>query len=351
MAASFERSVNGMAFISPSISSFNTSPSVLKPNTVRLYRFPRKPAPSFRSRHVDYICSQGSPTDSSNAKNNSEQNSYATVELARTVMDHAFTLADGDPHVVAKECAVGFVDAFSQCYQSAEYPAVFVVVGHGFTGLVGMYIALQLKSCNYEPVIYSSYPSDYVDIPSFCEQHDVAFSDFVPSTLAFYYNVVIDALLGIGFDGNDIRRQYWTVFSMLVSTEIPIASVDVPSGWDLTLGPRSIDLSADTFVKPKLLVSLAVPKICSKRFRGDFHFIAGRHVPQQWVLDQGLSVPRFPGPEAQSVLFQTNSAPFVGQTGEIYDKPGVFDATLFTKNPRRTWVDVEEDDELWDELD
>lgn len=306
---------------------------------------------SVKTPRVQPSCCQqpslGKPDNSSH----SDLKNYATVEKARLVMAHALETAHGDVHAVARSCALGFVDAFCQCYPPDDFLVIFIVVGHGFTGLVGLYIAEQLKNLNYQPIIYASCPSKYIDVRTFCDEKGLSLSDFVPSTLSFYYNVVIDALMGIGYDGTDIRDQFWPAFQVLFTTDLPVASVDVPSGWDLTLGPRSIDLTADTFIKPSLLVSLAVPKLCSKRFKGEFHFIAGRHVSQQWLHDQGLCVPRFPGPDARSVLFWSNSSPFRHQQGEIYDRPGTFNATLYTNNPRRKWVDVEEDDELWDELD
>lgn len=297
------------------------------------------------------FCCQQPPSKYPDNSPKSDSNNYATVEIAHAVMTHALQTARGDINAVANSCASGFTDAFCQCYPQDDFPAVFVVVGHGFTGLVGLYVAEQLKNLDYQPVVYISCPSKYIDVQHFCNQKGISLSDFIPSTLSFYYNVVIDALMGIGYDGTDIRDQCWPAFHMLLTTDLPVASVDVPTGWDLTIGPRSIDLTANTFVKPRLLVSLAIPKLCSKRFKGEFHFIAGRHVSQQWLRDQGLTVPHFPGPNAQSVLFLSNSSPFGYQQGEVYDRPGTFGATLYMDNPRRKWVDVDEDDDLWDELD
>lgn len=340
------------AFLSPTTTQFWGNSSSTRVSQLTHIPHITKHFSHVSASRVELSCCQQPPSQQPDSNSpHSDLNNYATVETARAVMAHALEIANGDVHAVADVCAAGFVDAFCQCYPHDDFPEIFIVVGHGFTGLVGLLIAKQLKRLNYQPVIYASYPSKHTDIRAFCDNNDIPLSDFVPSTLSFYYNVVIDALLGIGFDGKDIRDQFWPVFHMLFTTDLPVASVDVPSGWDLTLGPRSIDLTADTFVKPSLLVSLAVPKLCSKRFRGDFHFVAGRHVPQQWLYDKGLSVPRFPGPNADSVLFRSNSSPFGHRQGEKYDKPGTFDATIYTNNPRRKWVDVEEDDELWDELD
>lgn len=275
---------------------------------------------------------------------------YVTVETAQEMMQHAVSLVNGDLEEVVQACASGFVEAFTQCYNSEEHSKIFMVIGHGTTGLLGLFVANELKARNYEPFVYASNGNKHVDVAEYCQKRNISTFDFIPSTLSFYFDVVVDALLGTGFDGGDIRSHYWSVFEMLISTDLPIASVDVPSGWDLTLGPREIDLTADTFVKPELLVSLGAPKLCAKRFAGEFHFIAGRLVPQKWFSDRDINVPSYLA-SSNCALFQSNANAFGYRNGEVYNRPGQFNATLFTKNPRRTWVDVEEDDELWDELD
>lgn len=282
---------------------------------------------------------------------------HVTVEMGREMVDHAIELANGDVRHVAKDCAVGFVEAFSECYPSDEYTRVFIIVGDGMNGLIGLFVAELLKQHRqqYEPFIYTPTNNNtYMaegQVQKFCEERQIGMFDFIPSTLNFYFDVMVDALLGVGFDGGDIHQKYWGVFDTLVSTDLPLISVDVPSGWDLTLGPRQIDLTADTFVKPDVLVSLGIPKLCAKKFAGDFHFIAcPQLIPKYWFKEKHISLPHF-APGSNSVLFESNARPFGKRSGEVYLKPGTFNATLFTKNPRRHWVDPDEDDELWDELD
>lgn len=281
--------------------------------------------------------------------------SHLTVELANSINAHALTLARGDHHTVAKQCAKAFVEAFEQCYTCEDQPGVFLVCGPGMNGLIGLYAAALLKRDNYEPAVYTgSITNKYmtqIAVNDFLSERNIPYYDFLPSTLSFYFSVVVDALLGMGFDGGDIREPFWDVFEMLVSIELPVASVDVPSGWDLTLGPREVDRSADTFVKPDLLVSLAAPKLCAKNFKGEFHFIAGRHVPQSYLLTRGVLMPSFPGDTIDAVLFESHAKPFQKRNGERMEQPGTFNATLFTKNPDKKWVDIDEEDDLWDELE
>lgn len=278
-----------------------------------------------------------------------QPDAYITPEIAQQAMTDAVALAGDDVHAVAKLCATGFVEALMQCYNVDDAPALFVVCGPGLTGLIGLYSAVKLKEKGYDPAVHFSHPSKYVDISSIHKDYGIPVYEFVPTTLEFYFQVIVDALLGVGFDGGDIHAPYWKVFEMLISTRRPIASIDVPSGWDLTTGPRPIDRAAATFIKPELLVSLGAPKLCSRMFAGGFHFVAGRHLPQSYFQERGVSVPVLPG-DSHSVLFSSSPFQFT-ENGEAYGRPGQFNATLYTKNPRRQWVDIDDDMDLWDELD
>lgn len=276
---------------------------------------------------------------------------HITADLGIRSMRDAISLAGGDMHAVAKTCATGIRDTFTECYSKDDVTNVFVVCGNGFNGLIGLQVALQLKTEGYVPAVYATEESKYADFRAICEEHKIDLYNFIPSTLEFYFQVVVDALLGTGYDGEDIRPKFWSVYDMLVSTRLAIVSVDVPSGWDLRTGPRAIDVTADTFVKPEVLVSLGAPKECSKMFAGGFHFLAGRHLPQSYFTEKGIRVPIFPGDNTNCVLISSNPFRYRGYNGETYGKPGQFNATLYTKNPQREWVDIDDDEDLWDELD
>lgn len=292
----------------------------------------------------------GSPQQQPNQKPIPPQ-THVTANFGIQSMKDAISLEGGDVKAVAKTCAIGVVEAFTQCYNTNDVTDVFVVCGSGVNGLIGLEAAVLLTMQGYKPAVYAVGGSKYVDIEAVCAKHKIDLYEFVPSTLEFYFQVVIDALLGNGYDGEDIRPEFWCVYDMLVSTRLAIVSVDVPSGWDLKTGPRAIDVTADTFIKPEVLVSLGAPKECSKVFAGGYHFLAGRHLPQSYFSERKIRVPLFPGDDANCVLISSNPFRYQGYNGEQYGRPGQFNATLHTKNPQREWVDIEDDEELWDELD
>lgn len=294
---------------------------------------------------------EGEPPQHPKTDNPELAQTHISAQFAIDALSDAVLDADGNLSTVAEKCTQGFVEAFCQCYNSDDATGIFIVCGNGFNGLVGVHAAIALKKLGYEPSVYALGESRHINISSVCSEHGIAVYDFIPSTLEFYFQVVVDALLGLGFNGGDIKQRYWSVYEMLVSTRVAVVSVDVPSGWDLETGPRQIDYTADTFIKPEVLVSFGAPKNCSKVFAGGYHFIAGRHLPQQYFIERGISVPLFPGEDANCVLLSSNPFRFQGDNGEMYGRRGQYNATLFTKNPSRTWVDVESDMDLWDELD
>lgn len=279
------------------------------------------------------------------------QKTHIPTDFARQAMTDAVARSGGDIFAMAKLCSVGFCDAFEQCYSLEDISTIFFACGTGLNGIIGLHAAIELKNRGYSPAVHAPGGSKHDDMSEKCRENGIDYYDFIPSTLEFYFDVVVDALLGTGFDGGDIRPKFWSVYEMLISTRLAIVSVDVPSGWDLVTGPRKIDVTADTYIKPEVLVSLGAPKLGSRVFAGGYHFLAGRHLPQEYFIDRGISIPIFPGENANCVLISSNPFRFQGNQGEKYGRPGQYNATLFTKNPTREWVDVDEEDDLWDELD
>eukprot|EP01069_Polyplicarium_translucidae_P012684 Polyplicarium_translucidae@DN5484_c0_g1_i1.p2 len=80
-------------------------------------------------------------------------------------------------------------------------------------------------------------------------------------------------MFGFGFNG-DLRSPFDVVVETVAKCEVPLLSVDVPSGWEVDApggGARRL--------RPACLVSLTAPKICSQEFVG-LHFLGGRFVPR-----------------------------------------------------------------------
>jgi NAD(P)H-hydrate epimerase len=84
----------------------------------------------------------------------------------------------------------------------------------------------------------------------------------------------MDALFGFSFKP-PVRAPFDDVLALLAKTEVPILSVDIPSGWDVEDGPLA---DAPTF-QPQALISLTSPKRGARFFAGKQHWLGGRFVP------------------------------------------------------------------------
>ena len=54
---------------------------------------------------------------------------------------------------------------------------------------------------------------------------------------------------------------------------VPIASIDIPSGWNVDEG------NVNNVFTPEILISLTLPKKCAESFKGA-HYLGGRFVPK-----------------------------------------------------------------------
>jgi NAD(P)H-hydrate repair Nnr-like enzyme with NAD(P)H-hydrate epimerase domain len=221
---------------------------------------------------------------------------------------------------------------------------------------------------------------------------------FVPRTLDFYFDLVIDALVGADMDlygseklgdaGATTPDATWSdpiggleaaaaAFQPLIQTlsesQLPLISVDVPSGWDVLRGPRIPDIQRDRFLKPEILLCLGTPKTVVRYFGGNYVYLVGDFVPRR--LEERLRL-RFPSklraegyclvsvnPYLELMRRQRENAglpdkypEFIlswgkANTGELYGHPGEYLATVFAERVQRQWVDVDASPDLWDEID
>ena len=84
--------------------------------------------------------------------------------------------------------------------------------------------------------------------------------------------MIVDAIFGFSFKG-DIREPYKTIIQKLKECELPVVSVDIPSGWTVDTGENS-----EGFVQPECLISLSAPKLAATQFKG-VHYLGGRFMP------------------------------------------------------------------------
>jgi len=181
--------------------------------------------------------------------------------------------------------------AVAKCYPDKVGQPVLVCCGTGNNGGDGLVSARHLALFGFHPEIH--YPQR-PDKPLFkslvrqCYKMDIPFVDDVSVVLPDKYGLVVDALFGFGFKP-PIRPAFQPIMDVLLKTEVPICSIDVPSGWHVEDG-----CPEEGGLQPELLVSLTAPKKCARFFNGKFHFLGGRFVPPKLEEKYELALPEYP---------------------------------------------------------
>ncbi|XP_072840139.2 NAD(P)H-hydrate epimerase [Pogona vitticeps] len=195
-------------------------------------------------------------------------------------------------------CATAIAKAYPPSSFTVSPPSVLIVCGPGNNGGDGLVCARHLKMFGYEPTLhYPKRPSKplFEGLTTQCEKMGIPFLSEFPSEAALIdevYGLVVDAIFGFSFQGA-VREPFGSILSTLEKVTVPIASIDIPSGWDVEKGnPDGL--------QPDLLVSLTAPKQAAKHFAGRYHFLGGRFVPAALQEKYALNLP--PYPETDCVL-------------------------------------------------
>ena len=177
---------------------------------------------------------------------------------------------------VAKVVNQEFIKSTKNC-------KILTLCGPGNNGGDGLVASRYLKEFGNEVDIL--YPKKntknalYTRLITQCENYEIKISEKIYDNKEDYekifknYDIIVDALFGFSFKG-EIRQPFKTIIEAMKKFENKIISVDIPSGFDIDKGNIF-----DTFI-PKGLVSLTLPKLCSKDFKGE-HFLGGRFVPKK----------------------------------------------------------------------
>ena len=155
---------------------------------------------------------------------------------------------------------------------------------------------LSIIDTRFRPVIL--YPKRgqsnlFVNLVKQCEKMGtIEFIDAMPEIKNLEdYDVIIDAIFGFSFKP-PVRPAFTDILSRLSETKTPVASIDIPSGWDVEQG----DING-IGLKPDMLISLTAPKKCSSRFDGQHHYLGGRFVPLPMQQKYAMNLPKYPGLE------------------------------------------------------
>ena len=160
---------------------------------------------------------------------------------------------------------------------------IITLCGPGNNGGDGLVASRYLKEFGNEVEIM--YPKKNIKNPLYtrlitqCENYDIKINENIFESKDEYEkifdecDIIIDALFGFSFKG-EIRQPFKTIIEAMKKYGNKIISVDIPSGFDIDKGNIF-----GTFI-PRGLISLTLPKLCSKEFKGE-HYLGGRFVPKK----------------------------------------------------------------------
>jgi len=219
----------------------------------------------------------------------------AAVALDTELMGpYGFRDADGVQlmELAALSCAC----AIHEVFPPASHKRVLIVCGPGNNGADGLVATRHLVHFGYAPSLLYPKRTDkplYKNLLQQVVSLEVPVLDALPDAAALKRNfdVVVDAIFGFSFQHGSIRAPFDAIIATLKQAGVPVASVDVPSGWHIDRG--NIDGSG---VEPHLLISLTAPKLCALEFKGPVHYLGGRFVPPALLRKFGLTqLPVYPG--------------------------------------------------------
>ena len=151
---------------------------------------------------------------------------------------------------------------------------ILCICGPGNNGGDGLVASRYLKENNFEIDIF--YPKQnsknelYKRLVNQCESYGIKILKEINNDFS-EYDLIVDAIFGFSFHG-EIREPFKNIIDKLKKLEDKVISVDIPSGFDVVKGNIN-----NTFT-PKYLISLTLPKLCTKDFKGE-HYLGGRFVP------------------------------------------------------------------------
>jgi len=178
---------------------------------------------------------------------------------------------------------------------------ILAVAGPGNNGGDALVAARHLIHFGYiVDILYPKRPNKqlFFNLVAQCENLNVPFIDSIPENADEKYDVILDGIFGFSFNAKGgIRPPFDKVLGDMTNCNVPIASIDVPSGWNVEDGPVSLEKSERLKpLNPFMLISLTAPKLCSKYFEGEHHYLGGRFLPPSLGDKYGLTgLPPYPG--------------------------------------------------------
>lgn len=226
--------------------------------------------------------------------------SYLTQDQAAAIDEELMGPIGFSIDQLMELAGLSVASAIEEVYGVQQYRRILVICGPGNNGGDGLVACRHLFHFGYKPTIFYPKRTDKPIYKGLVTQLEALSTPFMADeefSLARLkdYDVIVDAIFGFSFRGR-ARPPFDRILQELVNlhadttVDIPIVSVDIPSGWDVEAGDKD-----GLGLKPDMLISLTAPKICAKKFKGAHHYLGGRFVPPVIVEKYRLQLPPYPG--------------------------------------------------------
>uniref|UniRef100_A0A8D2DV96 NAD(P)H-hydrate epimerase n=1 Tax=Sciurus vulgaris TaxID=55149 RepID=A0A8D2DV96_SCIVU len=196
-------------------------------------------------------------------------------------------------------CTTAIAKAYPPTSVAWSTSTVVVICGPRNNREDGSVCARHLKLFGYQPTIY--YPKSpnkplFTALMTQCQKMDIPLLGEMPPEpmmIDELYELVVDAIFGFSFKG-DVREPFRSILSVLSGLTVPIASINIPSGWDVEKGNSG-------GIQPDLLTSRTAPKKSATQFTGRYHYLGGRFVPPALEKKYQLNLPSYPTLTASTI--------------------------------------------------
>ncbi|GBP61681.1 NAD(P)H-hydrate epimerase [Eumeta japonica] len=223
---------------------------------------------------------------------------YLGQEEARALDVELFSKYQFSVEQLMELAGLSVAVAVARCFPARTHPRVLTVCGPGNNGGDGLVAARHLAHFGYESTVWCArrpLSPLHERLLAQCVQSGVREESTPPPTPRDSYDHIVDALFGFSFRP-PVREELRPALRLLIESDLPTSSVDIPSGWDVEHGPP-MDI-ADA-LQPALLVSLSAPKLCARPelIGNALHFLGGRFVPPELAARMQLALPSYPEQE------------------------------------------------------
>lgn len=185
--------------------------------------------------------------------------------------------------------------AISKVFPVNTHPKPLIVCGPGNNGGDGLVASRHLVLFGYQPTIVYPKQTEKPLYQGLVKQnlvYGVPVLQALPPTFEKEFHLIVDGIFGFSFTGN-VRAPFDSILKQINLSKLPIASIDIPSGWDVEEG----NVHGEGLNEPTLLVSLTAPKRCALQFKGPYHYLGGRFIPPSFAEKHQLHLPSYSGTE------------------------------------------------------